>query len=553
MVQKTTSDLQLVYLISLFTGFLLTSWTTFAQPLEDDFEGNGSINSWFGDDCQISHPYANPFPQGNNTSAQVLKYEDVGGTFANLRFDAGRNLNLAQYSAFRFKIYVPSSSLTGNQNNQVSLKLQDSRLGAPWSTQCEVIKNIVLDQWQTITIDFASDPYNNLDPSSLPPTQRNDFNRVLIQVNGENNNDHVTAYLDDFYYHDTVQVALSYNQLVWADEFNANGALDTSKWFHQTQLPLGNSWYNGEIQHYTDRTVNASQSNGSLHLVAKKETFTDQGHTKQYTSARLNSKFAFTYGRIEVRAKLPTGVGTWPAIWTLGKNIIEPGAYFTLQGEGKVSWPACGEMDIMEHWGNNQNYVSSATHTPSSFGGTINHGGQTISTVSQQFHVYALEWTPENLTFSVDSVVHFVYQPTTKDANTWPFDADHYILLNIAIEPSIDPNFTQDTLEIDYVRVYQADNVGSQLSNDFNLEKLKPYPNPVRNHFSLPFSGDGLISGQNLQGEIFNSRGQKVAQTLLKAKGNELKVNDLQSLPSGIYYLQFSVKPKNYQVKFSKI
>ena len=244
-------------------------------------------------------------------------------------------------------------------------------------------------------------------------------------------------------------------QLVWSDEFNGSGAIDTANWFHQTQLPNGESWYNNEIQHYTNRTDNSNVSGGNLNIIAKKEIFTDQGQTKQYTSARLNSKFAFTYGRVEVRAKLPTGVGTWPAIWLLGRNINEPGAYWETQGYGAVSWPACGEIDIMEHWGSNQNYVSSAIHTPSSYGGTVNKGGQTISTASSAFHVYAMEWTEEKMVFSVDDVVHYTYNPAVKNADTWPFDNDQYIILNIAIQPSIDPAFTQSAMEIDYIRIYQ--------------------------------------------------------------------------------------------------
>lgn len=245
-----------------------------------------------------------------------------------------------------------------------------------------------------------------------------------------------------------------FNNLVWADEFNTNGAVSSANWHHQTQLPNGNSWYNGEVQHYTNRQVNSNVNNGILSIVAKKETFTDQGQTKQYTSARLNSKFAFKYGRVEVRAKLPTGAGTWPAIWMLGKNIIEPGAYWS-STHGTAFWPACGEVDIMEHWGNNQNYVQSAMHTPSSFGGTVNIGGQTVSTASTQFHIYTLEWTSEKMTFSVDGTIHYVYNPAVKDASTWPFDSDQYILLNVAMQPAIDPLFTQSAMEVDYVRVYQ--------------------------------------------------------------------------------------------------
>ncbi|RAR72938.1 glycoside hydrolase family 16 protein [Flavobacterium aciduliphilum] len=246
----------------------------------------------------------------------------------------------------------------------------------------------------------------------------------------------------------------NFNNLIWSDEFSTSGAVSSNNWFAQTQLVNGNSWYNNEQQHYTNRIDNAYVSNGTLKIVAKKESYTDQGVTKQYTSARLNSKFAFTYGRVEVRAKLPSGVGTWPAIWMLGKNIIETGAYWS-SAFGTANWPACGEIDIMEHWGNNQNYIQSALHTPSSYGNTINLGSQIISTASTDFHIYTLEWTSQKLVFSVDGIVHYTYQPSIKDATTWPFDAPQYLLLNIAMQPIIDSNFTSSSMEIDYIRVYQ--------------------------------------------------------------------------------------------------
>lgn len=246
-----------------------------------------------------------------------------------------------------------------------------------------------------------------------------------------------------------------YDRLVWSDEFNSDGAVDSEKWFHQTKLPGGGSWYNDEIQHYTDRLENTYVDDGVMYLVAKRETFTDQGVTKEYTSARLNSKFAFTYGRVEVRAKLPSGVGTWPAIWMVGKNIQEPGGYWYKKGFGTTAWPACGEIDIMEHWGNNQNFVQSAMHTPSSHGGTINHAGQTIPDVSSEFHTYSMEWYEDRIVFAVDGKVHYVYNPQNKNPKTWPYTKEQFILLNTAIEPTISEDFSEDALEIDYVRVYQ--------------------------------------------------------------------------------------------------
>ena len=254
----------------------------------------------------------------------------------------------------------------------------------------------------------------------------------------------------------TITQDSEFNTLVWSDEFNGNGVINSEKWFHQTQLPPGGSWWGGLIQHYTDRKDNSYLKNGFLNLVAKKETFDNQGEIKQYTSARLNSKFTFTYGLIEVKAKLPEGIGTWPAIWMLNKNINEDGAYWDNQGFGTVNWPICGEIDILEHWGKKQNYVSSAVHNASSYGyNVLNLGGQNVEGASNKFHIYSLEWSEEKLVFSVDGVEHFEYGPSNKNSNTWPYDSDYYIILNIAIEADIDPEFIESSMEIDYIRIYQ--------------------------------------------------------------------------------------------------
>ena len=295
--------------------------------------------------------------------------------------------------------------------------------------------------------------------------------------------------------------------LIWNDEFDGNGAIDSSKWFHQTQLPNGYSWYNNEIQHYTDRLDNSYVSDGTLKIVAKKETYTDQGQTKEYTSARLNSKYAFTYGKVEVRAKLPEGIGTWPAIWMLGQNINEPGAYWQTQGYGTASWPFCGEIDIMEHWGANQNYVQSALHTPSSYGATINHGGQYISNATTQFNIYTLEWTPEQMIFSVNGYVHYTYNPETQNSETWPFDSPQYLLINIAIEQSITSSFTETEMELDYVRFYEASILSNRketVPHDLNLDQNYPNPfNPVTTlRYDLPKDNFVTITIYDMLGNV---------------------------------------------------
>ncbi len=334
-----------------------------------------------------------------------------------------------------------------------------------------------------------------------------------------------------------------FNYLVWQDEFDESGLPDFEKWHHQTQLPNGSSWYNGEIQHYTNRIENTFIDNGVLNIVAIRESFTDQGVTKQFTSARLNSKFAFTYGRVEVRAKLPSGTGTWPAIWTLGKNIIEPGAYWDLQGFGSKFWPACGEIDIMEHWGNNQNFVQSAIHTPSSYGGTINHGGQYIETASTNFHIYTLEWFHDRMVFSVDGVEHYQYNPEVYNSDTWPFDQEQYLLLNFAILPSIDPNFNMDSFEIDYVRVYQE----TPLSTFDEIEKpqVQIIPNPIQSFATFKINSKDF--GGSLS--IYSIQGQYIESILIHSKQTNI---DFSNYAPGIYLANYINSDTNQVFKIIK-
>lgn len=268
------------------------------------------------------------------------------------------------------------------------------------------------------------------------------------------------------------QIDVVYNNLVWSDEFDGTGQLDQSKWFHQTQIPAGGSWYNNEVQHYTNRLVNSFVQSGNLNIVAKRETFTDQNVTKQFTSARLNSKFAFKYGRVDIRAKVPNNQGTWPALWLLGKNVNEDGGFFD-SNFGTTGWPACGEIDIMEHgiFANQPtNFVGAAIHTPSSFGNTQNKGGIQLGDISQNYYVYSMNWSPNQISFLVDNVVFYTYNPPVKNANTWPFDADQYLLLNVAMggfAGTIPAGFTQASMIIDYVRVYQNTIPDTQAPTNF--------------------------------------------------------------------------------------
>jgi hypothetical protein len=163
----------------------------------DDFEGNGTITTWADDSAGINLAFANPFKDALNDSDTVLEYTDTGGQYANIRFDVSPNFNLMEKSKFKLMIYVPSSSVTGSQPNQISLKLQDGTVAEPWAQQTEIIKPIALDTWQEVVFDFATDTT----AGAADPLDRTDFNRVVLQVNSENNNDSVTAYIDNFNYY----------------------------------------------------------------------------------------------------------------------------------------------------------------------------------------------------------------------------------------------------------------------------------------------------------------------------------------------------------------
>jgi beta-glucanase (GH16 family) len=165
----------------------------------------------------------------------------------------------------------------------------------------------------------------------------------------------------------------------------------------------------------------------------------------EFTSARLVSKnkFEFEYGRVEVRAKLPTGGGTWPAIWMLGADI------------DSNPWPGAGEMDIMEHVGNDQDRILSTLHFPGNSGGDAIGDSAVFPGVSNEFFVYSVNWTENLIQFAVDGAIIFTYG----NSGAVPFNKDFFFILNVAIGGdlggAIDPNFDQSTMEIDYVRVYQ--------------------------------------------------------------------------------------------------
>ncbi len=226
-----------------------------------------------------------------------------------------------------------------------------------------------------------------------------------------------------------------YNNLVWEDDFNTNGAPDAGNWTYD--LGAG-GWGNQELQTYTDNAENVIVEDGFLKITAKADG-------TSYTSARLKSEglYDFTFGRVEVRAKLPVSIGTWPAIWMLGSD------YQT------NTWPACGEIDIMEQTGQDKNVVLGTVHHPGVSPGAGDSSSISVPTSTTEFHNYTVEWTPDEIIFLVDDTVFH----TVANTSDLPFDSDFFIILNIAMGGTlggdVDPAFTEDTMEIDYVRVYQ--------------------------------------------------------------------------------------------------
>jgi beta-glucanase (GH16 family) len=255
-------------------------------------------------------------------------------------------------------------------------------------------------------------------------------------------------------------------KLVWSDEFDEPGLPNAAKWDYETGFIR-----NDEQQYYTRaRTENARVENGLLIIEARKEKYriprSDPGARSgarkcqrpapeyaDYTAASLTTrgKAAWTYGRIEVRAKLPAGRGTWPAIWTLGTNIRQAG------------WPSCGEIDIMEFVGFKPGIIHGNIHTRKY--NHVMHTGKgselAVADASDAFHVYAIEWDAQQIDFFVDDRKYFTFHNEGTGPDVWPYDKDQYLILNLAIggswggQKGIDDRIFPQRYAIDYVRVYQ--------------------------------------------------------------------------------------------------
>jgi len=286
------------------------------------------------------------------------------------------------------------------------------------------------------------------------PKDSSDDNNSTINYNDNNSTTPVETYVFN-------------NELTWSDEFDVDGSISLDKWNTETVAPNNGSWWNGELQYYTDKENNIKIEDGLLKITAMYESF----NGKNYTSARINTqdKYEFTYGRVELRAKLPNWEGMWPAFWLLGANY------------DVIDWPYCGELDILEHGDyikdstiDDPGLISSAVHY-----GPLDHKYQyenipntifmatgqenfvraekIIDNPFDQFHTYALQWAPNKIQFFIDDEMYFEFPLQAQHS---PFDKPFFLILNLAVgghwtDGYVAPGFDQATYEIDYVRVYQ--------------------------------------------------------------------------------------------------
>ena len=237
-------------------------------------------------------------------------------------------------------------------------------------------------------------------------------------------------------------------QLVWSDEFETAGLPDPARWAYDTGMNKA-GWHNRELQYYAGpRAENARVAGGRLIITARKESLSsvpDWGG-QRYTSTRLftQGKRDWTYGFFEIRAKLPCGKGTWPAIWMLNRDGV---------------WPAGGELDIMEHIGSQPGRVFSTVHTAAGHGGSGSGAATQVSDACSAFHDYQMHWTADSVRFAIDGVMHHEYKNPRQGPERWPFDAPQFLILNIAVGGdlggAVDDAIFPVSMEVDHVRVYQ--------------------------------------------------------------------------------------------------
>tara|TARA_B100001989_G_scaffold184215_1_gene134116 strand:+ start:438 stop:1643 length:1206 start_codon:yes stop_codon:yes gene_type:complete len=306
-------------------------------------------------------------------------------------------------------------------------------------------------------------------------------------------------------------------ELLWSDEFN-DEELDLTKWNKLNWKP---GWVNNELQAYTDRDTNIFLENGHLVLQGNIEPgysgtdYVGNNYVADYTSGRVNTddKFSTTYGRFDIKAKLPAGKGSWPAIWMLGESI------------SSIGWPQCGEIDIMEHVGYDLGLVHGSIHTQdyNHMYGTQKSGSKYVDDVTDAFHVYSLEWSPFYLRYLIDNEpFFFVYNDSNGDFGKWPFNDPHYLILNLAIGgdwggvQGVSASAFPMKMYIDYVRVYKKSDTYNYVEVTFKVDMS----NENISGSGVWLSGGDLGSGQPGGIQMLQSENPNIWQTTLTLAPN---------------------------------
>lgn len=466
----------LVALVFVFTGGL----GLFSQNLPIDFE---STTTWVGFDGGTMTTISNPHQNSSNQSNKVGKMiKDTGKTWAGAYSDLSQSLDFIANNTFSVKVFSHKS------NARLLFKVENKEnQNINYAVEKTLTKT---NEWETLIFDFSQISFNT-------------YNRItLIFDNGAmgNGGQNDTYYIDDIALYRTGDPlpdcllnhtgnmpSSSQYELIWADEFDQDGLLCHKNWTYD--IGTGSQgWGNFEAQYYTNSPENVYVENGSLNIVAIKSG-------TSYTSARVKTQhlFSFQYGKIEVRAKLPSTAGTWPAVWLLGSNNPE------------VGWPSSGEIDIIEQFSNKAVNISTAHWSHN--GSHASYGREAAIPDPNGFNTYTFEWTPTALKTTING--NWAWEMTISEIST--FHNKFFIIMNLALGGNkgagdIDPNLLEDTLAVDYIRVYK-NNLGSfTLSHkDFIPKQISVVPNREGWMVSSYTQPIHAINMYNLNGQLLKN------------------------------------------------
>lgn len=369
----------------------------------------------------------------------------------------------ATYSAHGW-VYAPSADLLAGQNSAwIEVTFRDANANVLALYRSSIITNLAgggspLDTWVDLPVTRQCDPKTCLPTKTVPTLVApagTYFVRYQVVVRGNGNGTGGgSVYFDDLQLASTGGTPYSGWNMTWSDEFNGT-SVDTKTWTYDigTGAPALQGWGNHELEYYTSRANNVNVSDGLLHIVAQRESY----EGSNYTSARLKSQGSFSakYGRIEWRAKMPAGFGCWPALWLLGTNITT------------ISWPGCGEIDIMENRGRKPSEVGAAIHFGSSAGGVYQFIKGEEADAASAFHTYAMDWSTNAMMFYVDG---HLYDIETKWSSSvgpypYPFNKQFFFIMNLAIGGAYLGWPSQEDInagtpfpvemQVDYLRIYQ--------------------------------------------------------------------------------------------------